>query len=76
MTYVTVDTVNSPDQYSDSIAKDIFREVMEQILPYLNVEPMKEEVKAEDTKKQIIKSLQFELKINIKKAIALIKNKY
>lgn len=51
MTYVTVDTVNSPDQYNDSIAKDIFREVMEQILPYLNVEPMKEEVKAEDTKK-------------------------
>lgn len=38
MTYVTVDTSNTPDQYNDTIAKDIFREVMEQILPYLNIE--------------------------------------
>ena len=38
MVYVTVDTVNSADQHHDSIAKDIFRDIMTQILPYLNIE--------------------------------------
>ena len=39
MVYVTVDTVNAADQYHDLIAKQIFRDIMSKILPYMNIQP-------------------------------------
>ena len=39
MVFVSVDTVNSADQYHDLIAKQIFKDIMSQIMPYLNIQP-------------------------------------
>ena len=39
MVYVTCDTVNAPEQHHDPIAKNIFHDIMVQILPYLNIQP-------------------------------------